>query len=206
MKLFDIALKDLLRSFRSAFLLMIMFVAPLLVTALLYFAFGRSGGGKLSLPVTRVQLANLDRADRQAGLSAGQMFADYLQSEEVASLLQVTAAADEVGARAAVERQDADVAILIPANFTVAAMDPNVTATVTLYHDPTLTIQPAIVRLIVGEYVDAFSGVKIALQVTSQALAADGGVLDPATIGQIESKYVAWVQSAGHTHEGEAPQ
>ena len=206
MKLFDIALKDLLRSFRSAFLLVIMFVAPLLVTGLLYAAFGRSGGGKFSLPATRVQVANLDRADRQAGLSAGQMLVDYLQSEEVASLLQVTAAADEASARAAVERQDADVAILIPADFTAAAMDPAVTTAVTLYHDPTLTIQPAIVRLIVGEYVDAFSGVKIALQVTSQALAADGGVLDPATIGLVESRYVAWVQSAGHTHEGEAPQ
>jgi ABC-2 type transport system permease protein len=133
------------------------------------------------------------------------MFVDYLQSEEVASLLQVTAVPDEAGARAAVERQDADVAILIPTNFTVAAMDPAVTATVPLYHDPTLTIQPAIVRLIAGEYVDAFAGVKIALQVASQALAADGRALDSATIGQIEGKYVAWVQSAGHTHEGEAP-
>ncbi len=206
MKLFDIALKDLLRSFRSAFLLVIMFVAPLLVTILLYFAFGRSGGGKFQLPVTRVQVANLDQADRQVALSAGQMFVDYLKSEEVASLLQVTAAPDKVGARAAVERQEADVAILIPPNFTAAAMDPNVTAAVTLYHDPTLTIQPAIVRLIVGEYVDAFSGVKIALQVTSQALAADGGVLDPATIGQIENRYVTWVQRAGHSHDGDAPQ
>jgi hypothetical protein len=92
-RLFDIALKDLLRSFTSACLLVIRFVAPLLVTALLCFAFGRSGGGKLSLPATRVQ---------------------------------VTIAPDEAGARTAVEQQDADVALLIPANFTVAAMDPAV--------------------------------------------------------------------------------
>src|SRR5512139_4100179 len=104
MKLFDIALKDLLRSFRSAFLLVMMFVAPMLITALLYFAFGRSGGGGFQLPVTRVLVANLDRADPRSGLAAGQMLAEYLQSEEMSALLQVNIAADEAAARAAVER------------------------------------------------------------------------------------------------------
>lgn len=206
MKLFHIALKDTLRSFRSAFLLVMMFVAPLLLTALIYFAFGRSGSGRFELPVTRVQVANLDQADSQSGLSAGNMLADYLQSEELAGLLEVTLAPDQASARAAVERQEADVAVLIPAQFTAAAMDPDTTAAVTLYHDPTLTIQPGIVRLIVDEYLDAFSGVKIALQITAQGLAANGGALDPATIAQIEDKYVAWVQTAGHAHEGEAVQ
>ena len=42
MRVFDVALKDLLRSLRSAFLLVMMFVAPLLLTALIYFAFGRA--------------------------------------------------------------------------------------------------------------------------------------------------------------------
>lgn len=206
MRLFDIALKDLLRSFRSAFLLVMMFVAPLLLTSLLYFAFGRSGGGRFELPVTRVQVANLDQADSHSGLSAGQMLADHLRGEELANLLQLTFAPDEASARAAAERQEADVAILIPADFTAAAMNPDITATVTLLHDPTLTIQPGIVRLIVGEYLDAFSGVKIALQVTAQGLAAYGWELDQATIEEIEGKYVAWVQTAGHTHDGDAPQ
>jgi ABC-2 type transport system permease protein len=206
MKLFDIALKDLLRSFRSAFLLVMMFVAPLLLTALIYFAFGRAEGGRFELPVTRVQVANLDQADRQSGLSGGQMLADYLRSEELTDRLEVTTAPDEASARAAVERQEADVAVLIPAQFSAAAMDPDVAAAVTLYHDPTLTIQPGIVRLVVGDYVDAFSGVKIALQIAAQGLAADGWVLDPPTIEHIEGQYIAWVQTAGHTHDGEQAQ
>ena len=45
MKVLDIALKDLLRSFRSAFALVMMFVAPLLITGLIYFAFGSMLGG-----------------------------------------------------------------------------------------------------------------------------------------------------------------
>lgn len=206
MKLFDIALKDLLRSFRSAFLLVMMFVAPLLLTGLIYFAFGRGAGGRFELPATSVQVANLDQADDHSGLAAGQMLADYLRSEELADLLQVTSAPDGASARAAVERQAADVAVLIPADFTVAAMDPDITATVTLYHDPTLTIQPEIVRLIASEYVDAFAGVKIALQVTAQGLAADGWALDLSTIEWVEQEYVAWTQTAGHAHGENAPQ
>ena len=205
MRVFDIALKDLLRALRSAFLVVMMFVAPLLLTGLIYFAFGRAGGGGFALPVTRVQTANMDRADSQAGLAAGQMLVDYLQSEELAGLVQVSAAVDEASARAAVERQETDVAVLIPAGLTSAAMNADVSATVLLYHDPTLTIQPKIVRLIAGEYIDAFAGVKIALQVTAQALAADGYTLDLPTIEWVEQEYVAWTQTAGHAHEGEAP-
>jgi ABC-2 type transport system permease protein len=203
MKMLDIALKDLLRSFRSTFLLVMMFVAPLLITGLLYFAFGRSGVGRFDLPVTRVQVANSDQADPHSGLAAGQMLAGHLQDEELSSLLQVTAAADAAGARAAVERQEADVAVLIPAGLTSAAMEPGITATVALYHDPTLAVQPRIVRLIVGEYMDAFSGVKIALQVAAQGLAAGGDALDPETIEWVEQQYVSWTQSTGHAHEGE---
>ena len=40
MKILDIAFKDLTRSFRSAFAVGMMFVAPLLITGLIYFAFG----------------------------------------------------------------------------------------------------------------------------------------------------------------------
>ena len=60
MKILDIALKDLVRSFRSAFLLVMMFVAPLLITGLIYLAFGGmiTGGGGMTLP-------KATRADRQ---------------------------------------------------------------------------------------------------------------------------------------------
>ncbi|UCC65376.1 MAG: ABC transporter permease [Anaerolineae bacterium] len=203
MKVFDIALKDLLRSFRSAFLVVMMFVAPLLLTGLIYFAFGRAGGGRFDLPLTRVQVANLDQPDPHSGLAAGQMLAEYLQGDDLAGLLQVTVAPDKASARTAVERQEADVAVLIPADVTFAALNPDATAIVALYHDPTLTIQPGIVRLIVSDYIDGFSGVKIALQVTAQGLAERGLELDTPTVEQVEREYVAWVQSAGHTHEAE---
>jgi ABC-2 type transport system permease protein len=203
MKALYIALKDLVRSFRSAFLLTMMFVAPLLLTGLIYFAFGSMGNG-LELPVTHTWVVNLDQAGEHSGFSAGQLLADYLQDENLTNLLQVTTAPDEASARAAVERQQADVAIIIPPGLTAAAMNPDDMATVVLYHDPTLTVQPGIVRVIVSDFLDGFSGVKIALQVTAKRLAANGLPLDPPTIEQIEQRYVAWVQSSGGTHHADS--
>ena len=200
MKVLHIAFKDLLRSFRSLFLLTMMFVAPLLLTGLIYFAFGSAGSG-LELPVTRVWAADLDQPDSQSGLSAGQMLVDYLQGEALADLLQVTVAPDEASARAAVEHQEADVAVIIPPGLTAAAMTPGITATVTLYHDPTLTVQPGIVRVVAGGFLDGFSGVKIALEVAARRLKANGLALDPPTAEQIEQDYIAWVQSSSHTHD-----
>jgi ABC-2 type transport system permease protein len=201
-KVWDIARKDLLRSFRSAVLLLMMFVVPLLITGLIYFAFGRAGSGKFELPLTRVQVANLDQGDPHSGLSAGEMLAAHLQGEEMAGLLAVTPAPDEASARAAVENQEADVAILIPAGFSQAAVEPGAGATVTLLHDPTLSIQPALVRLVVSEYLDVFSGLKIALQVTAHGLQERGLALDGQAIEQVEEAYIAWVQAAPRSSDG----
>ncbi len=45
MKIFDIAIKDMTRSFRSAFALIFMFGVPLLMTGMFYFMFGGAGKG-----------------------------------------------------------------------------------------------------------------------------------------------------------------
>jgi ABC-2 type transport system permease protein len=202
LKIWTIARKDLLRSFRSAVLLVMMLVFPLLVTGLIYFAFGRAGGDHFALPLTVVQVANLDRGDERSGLAAGAMLAEHLQSEELAGLLQVALAPDEASARAAVDDRKADVAILIPADFTRAVVEPGVRATVTLVHDPTLSLQPALVSVVVGEYLDAFSGVKIALQVTAHGLQSHGLALDGAAVQQTQEAYIAWVQAAPHSKGG----
>jgi hypothetical protein len=61
MKVFDIALKDIRRSLRSAMGLVFMFVIPLLVTGMFYFMFGNHRQpGDFDLPQTSVIIANLD--------------------------------------------------------------------------------------------------------------------------------------------------
>jgi len=177
MKALDIALKDLTRSFRSAFALVFMFGIPLLVTGMFYFMFGNSASGDLSLPGTKVIIANLDEGGPRLRASAkdmpggkqartmGELIVNVLQSDELADLVQVSLAANAESARAAVDQQAAQVAIIIPADFSKTFADPDKRSTVEFYQDPTLTIGPDIIRSILNRFMDGMAGVKIALTV-----------------------------------------
>jgi ABC-2 type transport system permease protein len=177
MKALDIALKDLTRSFRSAFAIVFMFGIPLLVTGMFYFMFGNSASGDLSLPRTQVVIANLDEGgprlqasskDMPGGKKArtmGELVVNVLQSDEVADLLQVSLAASAEAARTAVDRQSAQVAVIIPADFSKTFADPDKQSAVEFYQDPTLTIGPDIIRSLLNRFMDGMAGVKIALTV-----------------------------------------
>ena len=201
MKVLDIALKDMLRSFRSGFALVMMFVVPLLVTGIMQFAFGGLGGdgGGFDLPVTRVQVVNLDQPGPQFSFSFGQMLAEFLQVEELADLLQVTEAGDEADARAAVDSQDAGVAVIIPPDFTTAALAPDGSAEVTLYQDPTLTLGPSIVKGMVSQFVDGFSGTKIAANVVAEQLGQRGVAVDASLRQDVAMRYGAWAEALGQS-------
>ncbi len=206
MKVLDIALKDMLRSLRSGFALGMMFVAPLLITGIIYAAFGGLGGdGGFDLPVTRVQVVNLDQPGPQLSFSFGQMLVGFLQDERLANLLQVTEATDEADAREAVDSQDAGVAIIIPPNFSTAALAPDGRASITLYQDPTLTLGPSIVKGIVSQFVDGFAGTKIASGVVADQLGQRGVTIDASLMQDIAMQYGAWAESLGQSWDKEAP-
>jgi ABC-2 type transport system permease protein len=199
MKALDIAFKDLLRYLTSPFALIMMFGAPLLITGLLYFAFGSmAGGGDLDLQAVRVQVANLDQPSAAGGdLAAGQMLVDFLRSDDLADLLEVTVVDDEAAARAAVEAREADVALIVPPDFTAAALAPGREATVVQYEDPTLTIGPGIVEDLVGHFIDGFAGTKITAGVVAQQLQARGATAAEAA-ASAAAKYAAWLETSGH--------
>ena len=197
MRIMDVAFKDLKRVFRSAFALIMMFGAPLLIAGLLYFAFGglASGDGSFALPQTRVVIANLDQVNSASSpFKAGDMLVEFLQNEDLADVLEITMTVDEASARSAVDYQQADVALIIPANFTQAAMTPGQGAAVTLYQDPTLTIGPGIVKDLVNHFMDGFSGTKIAAQVTNSALQQP----DPTAVEQATMQYANYLNSSSH--------
>lgn len=199
MKVLDIALKDLLRSLRSGFALVFMFVMPLLTAGVIYFAFGglAAGEGGFEIPVTSVRVVNLDRPPPQFGFSSGEMLAEFLQSEDLADLLDAAAAPDEISAREAVDRQEADVAVIIPADFTATALDQEAQTAVTLYHDPTLTLGPAIVKGVVGQFVDSFNGASIAAAVAAAQGEAYGVPYDQAALQEVATRYATWAQEMG---------
>jgi ABC-2 type transport system permease protein len=206
MKTLDIAVKDLKHIFQSPFALVMMFGAPLLITSLLYFAFGglANENGGFNMPVTKVQILNLDQPGTQsAGFHAGQMLVGFLQDESLADMLLVSLAQDEASARAAVDAQRAGVAVIIPANFSAAATNPGETAAIIIYQDPTLTLGPGIVKDLVSHFMDGFSGAKIASQAAVESMISSGTQPDPSFQYQISQQYAGWLQSNGHG-EGEA--
>jgi ABC-2 type transport system permease protein len=214
MKVIDIALKDLLRSFRNAFALVFMFVIPIAVTVLFYFMFGSiAGDGEFSVPKTSVMIVNLDQGspEFQTSLTGGQnqaspggalSFGDIiqvmLQSSDFASLLDVSISSDAASARLSVDKQKAGVAIIIPADFTAAFMDPNQQAVLELYQDPTLTLGPSIVKSILNQLMDNFSGAKIAVGVAM----AQSQEVETILAGKVFQQYMA--ASAAQSREPDA--
>jgi ABC-2 type transport system permease protein len=208
MKMIDIASKDLKRTFLSAFSLVMMFAAPLLITGLLYFAFGglTKGGSGYSLPVTKVVIANLDRPGTSSSrFAAGEMLVNFLQDPSLKDILVVSLASDEAQARAAVDGGKAGVGIIIPASFTAAAITPHQSAAVSLYQDPTLTIGPSIVKDLVSHFMDAFSGSKIASQSADRDLSSHGIQASESFTAQVAQTYAAWQQTSGHAENSAMP-
>jgi ABC-2 type transport system permease protein len=203
-KLLDIALHDLLRTLRTPFALVMMFGAPLLITGLLFFAFGGLAGGEgLDLQTIQVTVANLDQAEVQAGgLAAGELLVEFLRSDDLSDLLQVEVTQDEAVARDAVDAQQADVAVIIPAGFTTAAVTPGQSSKVTLYPDPTLAIAPGIVEDLVTQFIDGFAGTKITAEVTGQQFEAQGAPVEPMLLQQAAARYAEWLETTGHHQEG----
>lgn len=179
MKAVDIALKDLTRSFRSAFAVIFMFGVPLLVTGMFYFMFGNiADNGGFSLPKTQVVIANLDEGGPRfqvnpknipGGKKAktmGDLVVSILESNEMKDLIQISFAADAQTAREAVDNQQAQVALIIPPDFSKQFADiQKGKAVIDFYQDPTLTIGPAIMQTIMSRFLDGMAGVKIAINV-----------------------------------------
>ena len=178
MKAIDIALKDMTRSFRSTFAVIFMFGIPLLVTGMFYFMFGNiASEGGFNLPRTKVVIANLDEGGPKFQVNTknipggkdahtmGELIVGILKSERMSDLIEVSMAPDAQSARSAVDHQTAQVALIIPTDFSKQFADVNGKAVVEFYQDPTLTIGPSIMRSILNRFMDGMSGVKIAVNV-----------------------------------------
>lgn len=205
-KIFDIALKDLTRSFRSAFALIFMFFIPSLVPALFLLMFGNLANDEqaFQVPVTKVVIVNLDEggpefvqamANFPGGMqvdSLGDLVTSVLQDPDFADLLEVQVKDHPETARALIDSQEAGVAIILPADFSAQFSSLEGQAVIEFYQDPTLTIGPGIVKSILNQFMDGLSGAKIAVKVAMD----QADITDPAVIGQVVSQYMA-AQSQG---------
>jgi ABC-type multidrug transport system permease subunit len=199
MKALDIALKDMLRFFRSFLGVVFMFIVPLLVTGMFYLMFGNiAENNGFDLPRTKVIIANMDAGGPKFQInpknipggkkadSMGELVVNILQSDEMADLIEVSFAPDPESARAAVDNQEAQVAIVIPENFSKEFADVYGKAVIEFYQDPTLTIGPDIIRAVMDRFMDSMSGVKIAVKVFLE----DAPPEDQILVGQVVGQYL----------------
>jgi ABC-2 type transport system permease protein len=194
MKTLDIALKDMTRSFRSVFAIGMMLVAPLMLTGLIYFAFGGMSSGATTLPAVKVGIVNLDMLPADTPLDApiGQNIRDMFFDDSVKSWITAGDYADAASARAAVDSQEIGVAVIIPQEFTAHLLDGKKDVQVLIVGDPTLTIGPTVAQNMVTALLDGVTGGGIALDTITSRQRANGITPDPAQISHWIATYQTW--------------
>jgi ABC-2 type transport system permease protein len=194
MKILDIAFKDLIRSFRSVFAVGMMVIAPLMLTGLIYFAFGSASNGDTKMPAIKVGVVNADVLPADSPLEApiGNNIRAMFFDESVKSWISASDYADETSARAAIDQQKIGVAILIPHNFTERYLSGAKDTPVLIVSDPTLSIGPAVVEQMVTMMVDGVAAGGIALQTIMERQQANGVEPDLAQIPAWIQRYGAW--------------
>lgn len=194
MKIFDIAFRDLVRSSRSLFLIGMTLAAPLLITALIYFAFGSMTGGDVSAILIRVGVVNADvlPADAPLETSLGENLRGMFFDDSVRSWITAMDYPDEAAARAALNTQKIGVAVIVPPSFTADYLAGEAQTPVTILQDPTLSIAPSVVRDMVTSLLDGVAGGGIAYQVVDARMSAAGQKLDPAGVTMLIDRYANW--------------
>jgi len=179
-----IAWKDVRAVYRNPAALAMMLLAPVALAALLGFAFGGSSGFTLSR--IDVVVADLDTGTASAGsqsaVPVGRIISDALGSTQLSGLFKVSWVPTAQAARRAVDDNEADVAVIVPAgasNALTGLADRRVT--IELYENPTDQVSPAVVAGVVEQLVGSLNGGRAAAA-TAVRLATSRGVVDAAAL------------------------
>jgi ABC-2 type transport system permease protein len=190
MKTLSIAIKDMLRAFRSFFALAFMFGVPILMTILFAFLFGGAAGdedAEFSLPVTDVIIVNQDEGNPYVrGLeygagpvdSLGEMLVSILQAQDFADIMNITTETSASTARGEVDAQNAGLAVIIPPDFSNAlSAQGSEGVSIEFYKNPDLNLGPQIIQSIVMGVVDGFSSATLSIESVLKTLENEGVTL-----------------------------
>ena len=156
-KLFLIGIKDLKLIFRDRAALILMLLAPFLLTVGMGFVTGRfSGNTNSGLSDIPVVLVNLDKAE------LGDALVDVFKSEDLSALVEPTETDDPQAARQLIDDDQAAAAIIIPAGFThsvipdsssmfTSTTEPDV-VNIEVYTNPARPTSAGVIKAIVDEF------------------------------------------------------
>jgi ABC-2 type transport system permease protein len=182
-KLFLIGLKDLKLAFRDRAALILMLLAPFLLTLGLGFVTGRfSGSSSNGISHIPVVLVNQD------GKQLGAALVDLFQSKDLAELVTPTISADLAASQKLVDDNQAVAAILIPAGFTDSFIpgsgsfqaqgqnSPGKLIQIELYTNPTTPTSVGVVKTILDQFISQVEVGRVGGQVMVAQLFASGRI------------------------------
>lgn len=152
-KLFIIGFKDLMIVFRDKPALLMMLLAPFLLTLGLGLVSGRlSGGSSSGINNIPVIMVNQDEG------SLGQALVDLFTSEPLAELVTPELLSDPQAARQQVDEDKSTAVVFIPAGFTESVIptdpqNPGSTLKIDIYVNPTRPTSAGVIKTIVDEFI-----------------------------------------------------
>lgn len=202
-KLFQIALKDLRLIFRDRSALVLMLLAPFLLTLGMGAITGRFSGSDTNSGVSDIPVALVNQDGAQLGDALVEMFT----SADLDALLAPALLTDPAAARAAVDNDEYAAAILIPAGFTASIIPspaqsaPPHPVQVEFYANPTRPTSAGILKAILEAFLGRVEVSRIAGQVTVSRLLEDGIIsADQAVqVGMSAAEEMAQSTDAGST-------
>lgn len=198
-KLFQIALKDVRLIFRDRSALILMLLAPFLLTIGMGAVTGRFSGVSENSGITDIPLIIVNEDEGQLGDALVEMFT----SADLATLLETTLMTDTAAARAAVDNDESAAAIFVPAGFTASIIPspqqsaPAEIVQLEFYANPTSPTSAGIVRAILDQFLGQVEVGRISGEVTVTQLLENGIIMpeQAAAVGMQVGAELA--QSAG---------
>lgn len=198
-KLFQIALKDVRLIFRDRSALILMLLAPFLLTIGMGAVTGRFSGGTDNGGITDIPLIIVNEDEGQLGDALVEMFT----SVDLDQLLEITLMTDPAAARAAVDNNESSAAIFVPAGFTDSIIPPPQqsapaeTVQIEFYANPTSPTSAGIARTILDQFLGQVEVGRISGEVTVTQLLENGIITPEQAVGVGMQVGAELAQSAG---------
>lgn len=172
-KILLIGLKDLTIIFRDRVALLLMLLAPFLLTLGMGLATGRFSGGASGISDIPVIIVNQDKAQ------LGNALVDVFNSPALADLVKPTASDDPSAARRLIDEDQAAALVIIPSGFTDSVLPtsqgniaPKTDAVkIEIYTNPTRPTSAGIIQTIVEEFLSSVEKVNVSTEVINTQLA-----------------------------------
>ena len=190
LKTFLIGFKDLRLAFRDRAALLLMLLAPFLLTLGMGFVTGRFSGGTSGISNIPVILVNQDNAQ------LGNTLVDLFNAPELADLMEPTASTDLEIARQLIDNDKAAAVVYIPKGFTESIIPKDgqtvsgEVISIEIYANPTRPTSAGIIQTVVEEFLSRVESGSIGGQVTMSQLITSGRVApqDAAAVGMAMSE------------------